>query len=526
MYRAKKGLSTRSGGKPTDHAFVDNDGIYDPDCEASGVFKAKQCNNTDICWCVNSAGVRRTDKGGQDLKCEKLVETVWVQAQLKHKDGVNLDQAQLKSAMANAIAERYSVDAKLVTDVTYDKDSRTILVDLKKGTSNVDIATVGYYMEKDIKVLPLFYNDSKKFSPSVDSKNVEFENILVYYVDAEPPTFTMKRLTAGVVAVIVVVVLAIIAGLVVLFISNKRQASAMYQKPETKRRTAVQGYFHKTAASFSKNMRSCCALLALALVAKASAQGCVCNTMKWATCEVTPGSCECTAMVAEKSKQVLNCNALIPKCFLMKAEVFRTQKGLSSRSGGKPTEHAFVDDDGIYDPDCEANGVFKAKQCAGSQTCWWLQIQLKHMEVQLPLNETQVKTAITQTISQRYLLDEKHVTDVKFFPFQYERESHTVVVDLKSDASGDGDIATVGYYIEKDVKRMTLFRNAGNTLTASVNGTQVDFESFMIYYVDEKPPTFTTNRVMGGVIAATVVIALAIVAVLLLRVSIHVDYEI
>ncbi|MGH0152016.1 UNVERIFIED_CONTAM: hypothetical protein FKN15_038590 [Acipenser sinensis] len=395
--------------------------------------------------------------------------------------------------MAKAISERYSVDDKLVTDVTYDKDSRTILVDLKKGTSNVDIATVGYYMEKDIKVLPLFYNDSKKFSPSVDSKNVEFENILVYYVDAEPPTFTMKRLTAGVVAVIVVVVLAIVAGLVVLFISKKRQESAMYQKQEPLHNALL--YFYN-----GKLMNS------------TYDKGCVCNTMKWATCEVTPGSCECTAMVAEKSKQVLNCNALIPKCFLMKAEVFRAQKGLSSRSGGKPTEHAFVDDDGIYDPDCEANGVFKAKQCAGSQTCWWLQIQLKHMEVQSPLNETQVKTAITQTISQRYLLDEKHVTDVK-----YERESHTVVVDLKSDASGDGDIATVGYYIEKDVKRMTLLRNAGNTLTASVNGTQVDFESFMIYYVDEKPPTFTTNRVMGGVIAAIVVIALAIVAVLLLR---------
>ncbi|KAK1171041.1 tumor-associated calcium signal transducer 2-like [Acipenser oxyrinchus oxyrinchus] len=236
MYRAKKGLSTRSGGKPTDHAFVDNDGIYDPDCEANGVFKAKQCNNSDICWCVNSAGVRRTDKGGLDLKCEKLVETVWMQTQLKHTEGVNLnDEAKLKSAIVKAIVERYSVDDALVTEVKYDKDSRTILVDLKKGASNVDIATVGYYMEKDIKVLPLFYNDSKKFSPSVDSKNVTFENILVYYVDAEPPTFTMKRLTAGVVAVIVVVVLAIVAGLVVLFISRKREKSAMYQKAEQTR---------------------------------------------------------------------------------------------------------------------------------------------------------------------------------------------------------------------------------------------------------------------------------------------------
>lgn len=76
MYRAKKGMDTRSGGKPVESAFVDNDGIYDPVCENDGRFKAKQCNNTEECWCVNSAGVRRTDKGDKaDIKCEKLVET-------------------------------------------------------------------------------------------------------------------------------------------------------------------------------------------------------------------------------------------------------------------------------------------------------------------------------------------------------------------------------------------------------------------------------------------------------------------
>lgn len=77
MYRARKKMDTRTtvGGKPVETAFVDNDGIYDPECENDGKFRAKQCNNTEKCWCVNSAGVRRTDKGDKNLKCEKLVET-------------------------------------------------------------------------------------------------------------------------------------------------------------------------------------------------------------------------------------------------------------------------------------------------------------------------------------------------------------------------------------------------------------------------------------------------------------------
>ncbi|GAA6230823.1 tumor-associated calcium signal transducer 2-like [Lates japonicus] len=86
MYRARKGQDTRTiGGKPVETAFVDNDGIYDPECENDGKFKAKQCNNTEECWCVNSAGVRRTDKGDKNLKCEELVETYLVHIQLTHK---------------------------------------------------------------------------------------------------------------------------------------------------------------------------------------------------------------------------------------------------------------------------------------------------------------------------------------------------------------------------------------------------------------------------------------------------------
>lgn len=45
---------------------------------------------------------------------------------------------------------------------------------------------------------------------------MEMENILVYYVDEQAPTFTMQKLTGGVIAVIVVVILVVLIGLLVL----------------------------------------------------------------------------------------------------------------------------------------------------------------------------------------------------------------------------------------------------------------------------------------------------------------------
>ncbi|MBN3291818.1 TACD2 protein, partial [Polypterus senegalus] len=218
MYRASKGISTRRLGKPNEHAFVDNDGIYDPECDSNGAFRARQCNRTETCWCVNSAGVRRTDKGDLNLKCDKLVQTTWVQAQLTANPvQTSVDPVALKAAMTQTIQSRYFLDPSYVENVQYFKEDNLILVDLKnpKGDPNVDIATVAYYMEKDVKVLPLFMSNSS-LTTTVDGTPLGFRNILVYYVDAEPPTFTMKKLTAGVIAVIVVVVLAIIAGLVVL----------------------------------------------------------------------------------------------------------------------------------------------------------------------------------------------------------------------------------------------------------------------------------------------------------------------
>lgn len=64
-------------------------------------------------------------------------------------------------------------------------------------------------------MLPLFKNQ-ENFEPLVGTQRMEMENILVYYVDEEAPTFTMQHLTGGIIAVIVVVVLAVVAGLLLL----------------------------------------------------------------------------------------------------------------------------------------------------------------------------------------------------------------------------------------------------------------------------------------------------------------------
>uniref|UniRef100_A0A3P9CQ65 Epithelial cell adhesion molecule n=1 Tax=Maylandia zebra TaxID=106582 RepID=A0A3P9CQ65_9CICH len=216
MYRARRGLSTRSiGGKQHETAIVDNDGIYDPECENDGKFKAKQCNNTNVCWCVNSAGVRRTDKGDQTLKCEKLVETYWVRLQLTHKEGpTNVNKDNLKAAIATKLKKRYQLDRSLVKEVQYDPDARMIVVDVTKpkGERISDLSRMAYYMEKDVKALPLF-TEQRTFTASVDGQTLMMEKIIVYYVDEEPSTMTMKHLTGGIIAVIVVVVLAVIAGL-------------------------------------------------------------------------------------------------------------------------------------------------------------------------------------------------------------------------------------------------------------------------------------------------------------------------
>uniref|UniRef100_A0A8C9NDY4 Epithelial cell adhesion molecule n=1 Tax=Serinus canaria TaxID=9135 RepID=A0A8C9NDY4_SERCA len=214
-------MGSKSGRreKPKD-AFEDTDGLYDPECENSGAFKAKQCNGT-TCWCVNTAGVRRTDKHDADLKCNQLVRTMWIIIEMKHAErNAPLNAESLEK---DTITSRYQLDRRYITNVLY--ENPYITIDLKQNSSikssgDVDIADVAYYFEKDVKGQSIFHNNAG-LNVSIDNEPVKFEKTVVYYVDEIAPEFSMKSLTPGLIAVIVVVVVAIVAAIVVLVSSSK-----------------------------------------------------------------------------------------------------------------------------------------------------------------------------------------------------------------------------------------------------------------------------------------------------------------
>ncbi|XP_020650398.1 epithelial cell adhesion molecule [Pogona vitticeps] len=224
--------SGRSWKKP-ETAYVDNDGIYNPECDRDGNFKAKQCNGTSTCWCVNSAGVRRTEKGDENLMCSEVVRTSWIILQMKHAErDAPFNKVNLERAIKNAFFKRYSLNENHIF-VTYENPA--IIIDLKqnateKSDTDVDIADVAYYFEKDVKEDPLIVKD--KLDINIGSEPLQLRDPIIYYVDEKAPEFSMKHLTAGVIAVIVVVVLAIVAGILVLIFTRRKRGK--YEKAEIK----------------------------------------------------------------------------------------------------------------------------------------------------------------------------------------------------------------------------------------------------------------------------------------------------
>ncbi|XP_076990277.1 epithelial cell adhesion molecule [Tamandua tetradactyla] len=217
-------------------ALQSNDGLYDPDCDEQGLFKAKQCNGTATCWCVNTAGVRRTDKETEKT-CTERVRTYWIIIELKHKTREKpYDVGSLRTALVEAITTRYQLDSKYITNILYEND--VITIDLMQNSSqktqnDVDIADVAYYFEKDVKGESLFHSRSMDLRVNGEQLDLDPGQTLIYYVDEKSPEFSMQGLQAGIIAIIVVVTIAVIAGIVVLVISRKKKTTK-YEKAEIK----------------------------------------------------------------------------------------------------------------------------------------------------------------------------------------------------------------------------------------------------------------------------------------------------
>ncbi|XP_040286241.1 epithelial cell adhesion molecule [Bufo bufo] len=238
----KESIGTKAGRRPKPAgALIDNDGLYNPDCEENGTFKARQCNGTQSCWCVNSAGVRRTEKGDKETKtCAELVRTYWVIVQMKRNNTDSVPNEQVAAALRNLIITRYNLSNNYIKNIEFEESY--IYIDLmqnatEKGKDDVDIIDVGYYMEKDIKGDSLMHADNK-FQILINGKNFLVQEPLIMYIDEKPHELSMKRLTAGVIAVIVVVVIAILAGIVVLIITRRKRGK--YEKAEMKEMNEMQ----------------------------------------------------------------------------------------------------------------------------------------------------------------------------------------------------------------------------------------------------------------------------------------------
>lgn len=185
---------------------------------------------------MNSVGVRRTDKGDLSLRCDELVRTHHILIDLRQGPAARaLDRAELDAELRRLFRERYRLHPRFVAAVHYEQP--TIQIELQQNASqmapgDVDIADAAYYFERDVKGESLFPG-RRGLDVRVHGEPLLVERTLIYYLDEKPPQFSMKRLTAGLVAVIVVVVVSLVAGVAVLVVSNRRK-SGKYKKVEIK----------------------------------------------------------------------------------------------------------------------------------------------------------------------------------------------------------------------------------------------------------------------------------------------------
>ncbi|XP_069592780.1 epithelial cell adhesion molecule-like isoform X2 [Ranitomeya imitator] len=201
---------------------VEIDNLYDPECEESGAFKAKQCDeDSNLCWCVDSAGVRVTDKTDDDPKCDKLVSVHLIQIHFTFKADLALLKGKEEELRRKLIAKvsRFLLKAPQILQVTVHELSHEVTMKLfsTNGTKDpVDTATVAYYIERELKL--------SKFSVSLDGwiLEIDVESIRVLFFDNEPPRINMKSISPGFAAIIIIIALAILTGIAVFVVLQRR----------------------------------------------------------------------------------------------------------------------------------------------------------------------------------------------------------------------------------------------------------------------------------------------------------------
>ncbi|XP_072283606.1 epithelial cell adhesion molecule-like isoform X2 [Pyxicephalus adspersus] len=211
---------SRRGRSHPGHGRMEVDNVYDPECEDNGAFKAKQCDeDSNLCWCVDSAGVRVTDKTGDDPKCDRLVIVHLIQIHFTFK----AEFAQLKGREEEirrqliSKVNRFLPKAPQILQVHELAHDVTMKVISSNGSEDlVDIATVAYYIERELK--------QRKFSLPVDVHGLEVDrdSIRVLFFDNEPPRINMKTISPGFAAIIIIIALAILTGIAVLVVLRRR----------------------------------------------------------------------------------------------------------------------------------------------------------------------------------------------------------------------------------------------------------------------------------------------------------------
>nr|XP_005482420.1 tumor-associated calcium signal transducer 2 [Zonotrichia albicollis] len=232
----------------------------------------------------------------------------------------------------------------------------------------------------------------------------------------------------------------------------------------------------------------------LLAVASPAHDSCTCATNKWAVCaQDGPGNCTCRLA---GSHHPVDCSTLTSKCFLMKAEMIP----LKEKRLWRPPQ-AVSDSDGMYDPECEDSGVFKAR-CSELVRTRWIYIELTHKRSSSAFALPAVAKALTQLFESRYKLHPKYIAAIK-----YEPPLIQIRLEQNKKPRWDVDIADVAYYFEKDVNNDSVFPS-NSKLTVSVNGDALAIEKLGIYYVDEKPPEFSMRQLAAGIGAVVTVVLL------------------